>query len=171
MKGTVAPGIVESIEVSRKTKLDKKVAPGANGATLTFQGYELAEVTISMKCWREPHLERLQLLLESILPKPGKEAPKPRDFVHPILVLHGLKSLFVESVDGPTMPDADGIVKYTLNCIEFAPPPKKVATSTPKQSQAAIAGFGNALDPAKPPNTTPSPAPVAPSKAGAPAPK
>ena len=48
---TVAPGIVDSIDVDRGYKMDEKDGQGVNGATLTFQGKKLGGVRIKMKLW------------------------------------------------------------------------------------------------------------------------
>jgi hypothetical protein len=129
-------GIVKEIKVSRKTKLDKKVSAGVSGATITFQGYELAEVEITMKIWTRKQWERAQTAIKDLLPDAKKKKPTPRDFFHPMLSLHGLKSLYVEEIEGPGPPGVEGIIEYTVKCVEFAPPPKTTQTNTATASLA-----------------------------------
>lgn len=136
-----APGIVKECKVQRGIKLDEKSAPGANGATLTYQGKKLAKVEIKLTIWTEQDLIGLELLIAELMPGTAKGAPKPRDFISPRLAIHGLKSLYVEEIEGPEGPDDKGIASVTLKCIQFAPTPKaaKAVTATPKTGAASTA--------------------------------
>lgn len=144
-RGIYAPGIVESIDISRQAKVDTRTGPGVNGATLTFQGRELAKVSIGMKMWTVRHWERFRLFVAAF--ELGQNATKllPRDFLHPALAVRGLRALVVTGLNGPSMPDAQDMVRYTIEALQYAPPPKKNVTNTPAKSQAAVGGFGNAL--------------------------
>jgi hypothetical protein len=135
-----APGIVKECKVSRGIKLDEKSAPGANGATLTYQGKKLAKVEIKLLLWTENDVVSLERMIADLFPNDAKGAPKPRDFVNARLALHGLKSLYVEELEGPEGPDEKGMVTVTLKCTQFAPTPKaaKAATTTPKSSLQSI---------------------------------
>lgn len=138
ISGVIAPGMVDEIDVSRGYKVDKKGGAGVNGATLTVQGLQLASVTIKLKLWTRTHLIKIDQLIYSIFlrPKQTKQV-KPFDFTHPTLTMHGLRSLFVEDVAGPSKPGDDGFSFVTLRCTEFAQPPPKPtqsAAQTPKGS-------------------------------------
>jgi len=127
-----APGIAR-VEIDRKFKVDKKAGAGTNGAVLTIQGKELAEVKITLRIFTEFQQQKIRPFIEAIFP--GKKVPLPFDFSHPVLIYHGLKSLFVEGLSGPSEREP-GIWEISLNCTEYAPPPAKpkVFTTTPKAS-------------------------------------
>jgi hypothetical protein len=141
ISGVVAPGMVDDIDVSRGYKIDEKGGAGVNGATLTVQGLQLANVSIKLKLWTRNHLLKIDQLIYSIFLKPKQtKLVRPFDFTHPTLTMHGLRSLLVLDVLGPGKPDHDGFQFVTLKCKEFAPPPAKPAasaTTTPKGTASA----------------------------------
>lgn len=138
--GHLAPGIVEDIDIGRAYKVDEKGGAGVNGATLTVQGLQLATVTIRLKLWTRRHVLMADQLVYSIFLRPKlNKTVKPFDFGHPLLETHGLRSLLVVDVQGPTKPNADGFQFLTLKLREFAQPPPKPtqsATTTPKATAA-----------------------------------
>jgi len=131
-----APGIVDDIDVSIKTKIDKHHGPGIDGGTLVLQGEDVPEVKITLMFWTKEHQDQLTKFLSVIRPTDGKSKLKPRDFSHPILSEHGLKSLVYESIAGPGLPDSKGMRKVTISFARFKLPPKTSATTTPKGSAA-----------------------------------
>jgi hypothetical protein len=142
ISGVIAPGMVDDIDISRAYKVDEKGGAGVNGATLTVQGLQLANVSIKLKLWTRNHLNTIDLLIYSIFRKPKQtKTVKPFDFTHPLLTMHGLRSLLVVDVLGPTNPNQDGFQFVTIKCKEFAPPPPKPAasaTTTPKGTTPAL---------------------------------
>lgn len=130
-----APGIVEDIKVTIKNKIDKHHGPGINGGTITQLGEDVPDVKITLKFWSEEHQSELEKFLAVIRPIDKKSPIKPRDFTHPILSEHGIKSLIYESIDGPGMPDGSGFRKIELSFARFQLP-KAVGAITPKSSVA-----------------------------------
>jgi len=140
ISGHVAPGMVEDVGVDRGYKVDEKDGAGVDDATSTVQGRKLPRVSIKLKLWTRRHLQLADALIYSIYIKPKlTKTVKPFDFSHPILEIHGLRALLVESTSGPTKPSDDGFSYLTLQCKAFSPPPPKPvsATTTPKATTSA----------------------------------
>ncbi len=141
ISNVLAPGMVDDVDVSRSYKVDEKGGAGVNGATLTVQGLQLANVTIKLRLWTRNHLNKIDQLIYSVFIKPKQtKQVRPFDFTHPVLTTHGLRSLLVQDVTGPSKPDGEGFSYVTLKCKEFAPPPAKPAasaTTTPKATTSA----------------------------------
>jgi hypothetical protein len=133
-----APGLVDEIDVSIKNKVDKHPGPGIDGGTITVQGEDVPEVKVVLKIWEKSHQIQLEKFLNTIRPQGKKATIKPRDFTHPILSEHGIKSLIYESIQGPGMPDKQGFRKITLQFSRFKLPPKQSVATTPKQSVASV---------------------------------
>lgn len=145
--GHIAPGIVDDISIDRGFKVDEKGGAGVNGATLTVQGLNLAAITIKLKLWTRRHVQMADQLVYSIFLRPKQtNTVKPFDFGHPLLETHGLRSLLVVDVSGPTKPTDDGFQFLTLKCKEFLQPPPKPktsATTTPKAADTTTFPAGS----------------------------
>ncbi len=136
--GGPMPGIAE-VKTKTGYRVDQKDGQGTNGATLTVHGAKLGTATITLRMWKQSHRESCNKLLEALRPPQSKKPATPFDFDHPELDRAGLRSMFVESIDGPTRADT-GIYTLVLNCIEFRSPPAKPkgsATSTPNSAHQA----------------------------------
>lgn len=136
-KLSLAPGIVTDLRVSRSQRLDVQSRAGANGATIAAQGYEPAKVTIELTLWTARHRKLAAQLLEVLVPKLQKSKPEAIAVYHPTLAMHGIKSLIVQSVEGPSLPKAEGIQTMSLECVEYFPPPKAAKSKTTKVTSLA----------------------------------
>lgn len=133
ISNVIAPGIVEDIDPGRGYKIDKRDGQGVSQPTQVFKGKKLPTITITLKMWSARHLKRAGQLLESIYER--KTKGQPFDMSHPILQLHGFRSMTVEDTKGPGMPDENDIVRMTLMCLPWAPPFRPATgVSTPKLS-------------------------------------
>jgi hypothetical protein len=128
------PGLIDpkSLVPKRSQKIDVKPAPGVDGATITFQGIDLARFDITCLMWTEAHWEQYQRVIGKIEPKAGKAAPDVWRVLHPRAMARNISAAVVESVDGPEQ-QSTGAYTLTLSMIEYRPikrvPPR---TMTPK---------------------------------------
>ena len=78
--GKRAPGLVRIEGKGRAARMDRKNAPGADGATLTHNGSEPAEIDVTLVLWTQAHLDGLEALLRVLTPPkiPAPKAPKLR---------------------------------------------------------------------------------------------
>lgn len=127
------PGIA-TVDIKTKRKLDIKSAPGASGATITDQGYEPADVKISLRMWTREHLGMMEAMLKFISPKLS-DITTAWDIMHPSTTLHGIVSVYIRGIDGPKR-DRDGTWTLDLDCVEWFPSPKKNQTKTATKSKA-----------------------------------
>lgn len=170
MLGAVTlPGIIK-VDADRSNKFDVKSAPGVSGATITWQGYEPAKVTITIKMWLEEHLEGCAKLLKLIEPKASKGLPSAWKVFHPALQLRNIQEVLVESIKGPNPSDKPGVWEIELSAIEwrkeFKAPPQ---TTKPSGRLTGETVFDDQLKKAGYQTTAPT-APTPPSKSPPPKP-
>lgn len=127
--GRTWPGIAK-VTISGSTKLDVKTAPGANGATITFQGNEPKKISIEVSVWTAEQWTEIQECIAQIEPSASKGGGDSFDIGHPVAYLRGVKAIMIDSVDGPSF-DTVGVAKFSIKAVEYFPPPKKKATKTP----------------------------------------
>lgn len=150
--GFELPGLSD-VKTSTPSAIDKKKPTGGNGATLTFQGEEPCPVEIKVRIWTRTHWAEWVKLAPFLRKRPGKGAPEPFDIGHPKTAFWKIRSVLIEDRSGPDKV-APGVYEITLKCIEYFPPAKKSATSTPKSSQGLgdiPTAFGNGKAPIGPP--------------------
>lgn len=139
LAGLTLPGIVK-IAGSMTRKLDKKNAKGADGATITDDGANAAEIELALVMWTAAHWEAYQAMVPLINPLAQKGKLSPVDIVHPVLALHGVKSVYVEDVSLPQAGSIPQTREVKIKVVEWRPAPKKPKKSkstTPTRSQAA----------------------------------
>lgn len=139
------PGLVK-VTVIRERKLDKKKPPGTHGATITDQGYNPAEVEIKQLIWKPSHWTKMQDIWATIEPAPSKVDASPLDIIHPAAAIRGVKSVYVERIDGPEDGEITGTKLFTYKCTEWFPKPVTGATKTPKKS---LQNFDNDIVPGR----------------------
>lgn len=120
LNGHQWPGIT-SIKVKRQNKWDRKIAKGEHGETPTYSGASNADITITNKTWTYEQRKLLQERLAEIEPEPGKGEPQPHDISHPVTEVRNVKSILIESIDGPEESGA-GIYITTISAFESRPP-------------------------------------------------
>lgn len=82
----------------------------------------------------------------TITKKTQNAQPTPWTCIHPFLALHKITSLMFLSANGP-VPNARGLMVFTIKAVEFAKPNGLNVTSTPK----AVEAKGSVLEPASNP--------------------
>lgn len=129
--GDYLPGVARvSGRVGRK--LDIKKGPN-DGATFTDLGYEPARVEIRLKLWSQRQLDEWATYVRLLHPRrQGREkGPVPLDIKFPPINMHGIKSVYVETI-GFLEPSDPGVWETSLSLIEFFP--MKAATAKTHKS-------------------------------------
>lgn len=153
--GKALPGVA-SVEGEKRYKIDKREAPGTDGATLTNLGLDTTEVTVRVRMWTADQFTRW---CDNVVPllQPGKPGTKPKALrvFHPALAAAGISSLYPMSVGLPVV--RSEIAEVVIKFVQFLPPNK----SGVKTVKAAIdTSIPSALKPAAKP--TPSKSGVGP---------
>jgi hypothetical protein len=139
LAGIALPGLCK-VDVERERTVDVKKPSGADGAVTTDKGAKPAKVKITWLLWddvdenaAEELWAQAQEIMAVLEPRPGAvKAPVPLDIAHPMAALRSVRSVVITKVDTPDIDD-DGLLKITLECVEWAPPKPK-ATNTFKKS-------------------------------------
>lgn len=129
-------GICEVSGFKRSTEWDIKVGKGTKGATVTLSQLPPAEGSIKFQMWTAEHFrfwdEEFRPLF---LYDPTKKTVNAVDIYHPFLAELGIKSVVCKSI-GVIVHEGKGLYSVTVELLEYLPPPKKSATSTPSGSTA-----------------------------------
>lgn len=132
--GVSSPGVVEVTGAERPYKWDTKEAAGAQGATITYRGWDLAKPKLKFRFWRADQIsEFYQSFVPLLQYDASKTSPKPVDCYHPALVASNIKSVVVTNLGQLTHEGAQ-LYSVTVDLLEYRPAPKVNATSTPKSA-------------------------------------
>lgn len=135
--GLQLPGLVELPEGEPERKIDLKNGPGRDGATATWQGYELPEIKLTLRMWRARHRLEWRRILPQILPRPGKPPSAPFSIQHVALSDYGISHVMVQKISLPKQGKAQGEVEVTLTLREWRAPFAGTGTGTSTPTQAA----------------------------------
>lgn len=141
--GVVAPGVA-LVQCRKGKRFDVKIEKGANVPTVTFVGFDLAEVIVTLRIWKQTQLNDLWLLAPTLVPPasaPNNEDPKnwppPIDISHPSLQMLGINSVHIQHVGVLEPSGVKGVWQMRITCMEFQKPePTKNVTTTPKGSKS-----------------------------------
>jgi hypothetical protein len=120
--GGKVPGIAR-VEARLGRRLDMKKAKGAHGASLTDEGYDPAQITITITIWEREHLDALRNFVAKLRPKSTAD-PAAVDVVHPQLQFLGITSIFIKEISAPR-PVGQGLYDVVFQAIEYMPLPKR----------------------------------------------
>lgn len=135
--GDPLPGIAE-VDGSPKIQFDKKKPPGADGLTVTGQGYLPGPVDIELTLWTQEQWDFFQAMAGKIWVTPNKGQPvKALDISHPAFDLWKVNKVIVESVSVPKRGKIPGSISIKIRCVQFLPPGAKNRTSTPRSTENA----------------------------------
>lgn len=120
---------------SRQYSWDLKEPQGGQGGFATYKGWALSDgIKAKFKLWTP---EQIALFYSTFLPllqyDATKQEPKPVAVYHPALYANGITSVIVKDI-GPLTDEGAQMWVVDVEMAEFAPPPKKNATATPKES-------------------------------------
>lgn len=160
-----SPGICEFGECKRKNAWDKKRGKGAQGAAITYQGFEPATFDVKITLWRVTGITdggrftdpddfqdwlNFVPLLQYDPTKGSSAAAQAVDIYHPSLVPVGITAVVVEEL-GNVIRKGPTLYEVTIKFLEYAPAPAVNATSTPNGATAT------SNDPAATPDTQQQP--------------
>lgn len=146
--GVESPGLALVGEFKRAHDWDVKKGKGADGATLTFNGRPPAEGSVEFQLWTRAHFTEWSEWLQLLKYDPIKKAPQPIDAWHPSLADLDINSLVTQKI-GNIVHKGNQLYSVTVDFIEYLPPPKASATSTPNGSVTTPPGTtpGTPTDP------------------------
>jgi hypothetical protein len=131
-------GVVEVTGAKRSVRVDERNRRGANGATVSIHGRELAKPKLTLKAWDEAGVAQLEAIAERVFPVARTARHNAVEVLHPALAFHGITQVLVTEVDGPEVDDTN-LATLSLSCHEYRPPPARAAsaTRTPAAADAA----------------------------------
>ncbi len=130
--GVVPPGGLTGFE--RKYDWDVKKGKGAYGGTVTFTQKPPATGKIKIHLWTISQIDSLESFIPLLQYDPTKTTVKAVDIYHPSLALTGVRSVVTEDIS-PLIHEGQGLYSVTFSFIEYNPPPKASAVSTPTISR------------------------------------
>lgn len=154
--GVVAPGLA-LVQCRKGKRFDIKLAKGAKVPTMTFIGYELAEIVVTIRIWTQAQLADLWRMAPSLNPPAAppsgldpKNWPPPIDIGHPSLQMLGITSVHVQHVGALEPTSVKGVWQMRITCTEFQKPdPTEDVTATPKGSLNVNVKTAIKADPSK----------------------
>ncbi len=124
--------------VSRKIQVNKP--KGADGATITDNGYNPAKISITLKLVQQVDWDSFQNdLLPAIHPRRKGGPRTPVVLTHPALNVLGVSRIYFTSINAPVI-GSDKIGTVKLDAIEWFPAPKPVKKAAGKGYTAVDAG-------------------------------
>jgi hypothetical protein len=127
--GMTLPGLAQ-LTANIGRKLDVKQAKGVDGATITDNGSEVEDVQIVLTMWTRPQWSAYQQILPAIDPNNQKGKTTPKDIVHPMVNLHGIRRVYVTKISSPQPSRLKGAFEITIQCKGWRPEPKNPVSKT-----------------------------------------
>jgi len=145
---TTSPGICKVGEFKRVNEWDVKKGKGSLGATVTYIARPPAKGSIVFKLWTATHFmawDTFRLLFQY---DPTKRTVQAVDIYHPALADINVNSVVCEEI-GNIVHEGNQLYTITVALLEYFPPPKASAVSTPtgSKSNAGNTPQGNVADP------------------------
>lgn len=145
-----SPGLCKLSGFKRGHEFDVKRGKGTLGATVTFVGRPPAKGTITFKLWTAQHFAAWDSFRPLLKYDPTKKAVQAVDVYHPSLADIEMTSFVVEGI-GAIEHQGDGLYQCVVELLEYFPPPKASAVSTPSGSvSTGTGGSGASGTPADP---------------------
>lgn len=135
VNGMASPGVAKISGFKRSFGWDVKKGKGAKGSTVTLNEYPPAEGTIELTLWEPEHFEEWREFRDIWNYDPTKKPISAVDIFHPVLADISVDRVVCKEI-GQIEAQGQGLFKVTISLIEYNPPPKKAATSTPTSSQS-----------------------------------
>lgn len=143
-----SPGIAEiSDSAGRVFKWDKKEAKGSSGATLTYQGEDLATFDVTFSFWdwatQKDDWEAFRKVLEA-----SADAKRPTgiDIYHSELDAIGIRSVVVTKL-GKVKRRSDGLRTVVVSFSQYRAPSKAGGTPNGSKANAAAGKKAEPVDP------------------------
>lgn len=133
--GTKSMGILKWNGAVRKYVWDKKQGAGAQGATLTYRGWDLSDgIKFQFLMWKREQIDFCYSVFIPLLQYDATKAnPKPVNIQHPTLMANDVFAVVTQEI-GDLTPAGNMLFTLDVALSEYRPPAKKNATSTPNGS-------------------------------------
>jgi hypothetical protein len=134
--GVPSPGICKLSGFKREFGWQQKRGKGARGSTVTLNEYPAAEGKITFQLWTSDHFQQWADFRALFKYDPIKKTVSAVDIYHPSLADIDVTSVVCKDI-GAIEHQGEGLFTIEVNLIEYNPPPKASAVSTPDNSKAA----------------------------------
>lgn len=111
---------------------------GGQGGFVTYKGWALSDgIKGRFKFWTAQQIADFYSTYMPLLQYDAtKQAPKPVDVYHPALLANGITSVVVKDIS-PLTDEGAQLWYVDVEMVEYGPPPKKNATTTPNGSKGS----------------------------------
>lgn len=134
LNGKPLPGLCK-VKAIGKLTIDRKKPPGADGLTITSQGYDPGNVDIEILLWTWAQWKEMVQAAVTLWARPRRGGQiKALDISHPALSLWGIRSVVIEGVSIPEPGSIPQSMVVRLKAVEHLPPDQKNKTKTVKAS-------------------------------------
>lgn len=148
--GRASPGLCKVSEAKRAFEFDVKKGKGTLGATITFVGRPPAKFSVTFRLWTSLHFQQWDVFRPFLKYDPTKQTVQAVRMYHPSLADIDIHDVVTESI-GNIIHEGDQLYTITCEFLEYFPPPKTSAVSTPTGSRAnaggSTTGTGSPADP------------------------
>ena len=131
--GVASPGLCKVGKFSRGFEWDVKKGKGSFGATVTFIQRPPAKGGLTFYFWLSSHITAWNSFEPLLKYDPTKKAPSAVDIYHPSLADIDLNAVVVEEL-GNLVHEGNQMYSLEVKLLEYFPPPKISAVSTPSGS-------------------------------------
>lgn len=146
-----------------KRKLDRRHAPGRDGARVRDKGYDLAELELSLKCTEAQHWRDLAALVALLFPRGSDTSRRAAHACdHPALAIAGITEVYAVSM-GSVRQSSPTVWETTIKLVEYRADAQRNTSHRPRAvpdiGGNATAFTGTEAAPPAPPTppTTPGP--------------
>lgn len=125
LAGQVLPGLC-GIRGGRAQRIDIKKSKGQNFGTLTSQGYDPAEITITERIWTPQQLSALWVMMPILEPLfAASGIVQAVDVYHPALALRSITSVIIKKIGVLKPSSIKEVWEQDIELIEYRPTKKK----------------------------------------------
>lgn len=100
--------------------IDVKKSKGKDGAHVKDHGYRPASIKLRGTIVTEAEWQQMQTLLPELHPRKKGAERRVITVDHPALALMGVRKLYVQKIDSPTIGDKG--LEFDIQCLEWTPP-------------------------------------------------
>ena len=103
-----------------KRKLDRRHAPGRDGARIRDKGYDVAELSLVLTCYEEEHWTEAQALIALLFPRSADATRRNAHACnHPKLALAGITKIYATEMDVPDEDDQTKALTISMKLVEY----------------------------------------------------
>ena len=134
--GVASPGVSILSGFERVYGWEVKKGKGVKGSTATLNEFPPCEGTIKIQLWTPEHFDEWDVFRRLLKYDPTKKGVNALDFYHQSTEDIDLRSVVCRGIS-PRVHEGLGLYAVTIKLLEYNPPPKKSAVSTPSGSKTS----------------------------------